>query len=220
MPVLAAALTLLQLAGAPAPAVADSGRAADTAAVAASALGPRLVTRFDAERAWTLAVMPSDTPPPTRRPRAIVHSDAYYTRLAIHRYASYAILPLFAGEYYVGQRVLNDEPQRSSLRGMHTVLGLGIFAAFAANTVTGVWNLWEARHDPGAARRDTHVILMLLADAGFAATAATIPHRHREFVNGFPFYTFDTSRARTHKDIAIGSIALGTIGTGLMWLWK
>ncbi len=218
MPVLAVALTLLQLAGSPVPARADSGTTPDTAA--RTAAGPRLVTRFDTERAWTLATMPSDTPPPTRRPRAITHSDAYYTRLTIHRWASYAILPLFAGEYYVGQRVLNDEPQRSNLRGMHTVLGLGIFGAFAANTVTGVWNLWEARHDPGAARRDTHVILMLLADAGFAATAATIPHRRIELVNGFPIRTFDTSRARTHKDIAIGSIALGTIGSAMMWLWK
>ncbi len=220
MPLIAVALALLQLTGTPAPVHADSGSTLDTAAVAATVPGPRLSPRFDAARAWTLEAMPSDTPPPTRRPRAITHSDAYYTRLTIHRYASYAILPLFAGEWYVGQKVLNEEPQRSSLRAVHMALGVGVFGAFAANTVTGVWNLWEARHDPGAARRDTHVILMLLADAGFAATAATIPRRHREYVNGFPFYTFDAARGRTHKDIAIGSIAVGTIGTAIMWLWK
>lgn len=216
MPLLAVALALLQLsAPAPAPVPPDSGRTLDTAAVATAA-GPRLVPRFDAERAWAAVVMPSDTPPPTRRPRAITHSDAYYTRLTIHRLASYAILPLFAGEWYVGQKVLNEEPQRSSLRGLHTALGLGIFGAFAANTVTGVWNLVEARHDPDAARRDTHVILMLLADAGFVATAATIPHRHREL--GVP--TIDQTQMNRHRDIAIGSIAVGTIGTALMWLWK
>jgi len=215
---LAAALAVLQLATAAAPQPADTGVSAATAA-AAPAAGPRLVTRFEAEPAttWVPAPMVVDTPPPTRRPRAIFHSDAYYTRLTIHRIASYAILPLFAGEWYVGQKTMNEEPQRTSARALHGVLGAGIFAAFAVNTVTGVWNLVEARHDPGAARRDTHVILMLLADAGFAATAATVPHGHRELgLHQGP----TLSAMNRHRDIAIGSIAVGTIGTGIMWLWK
>ncbi len=187
------------------------------AAPAPAAVGPRVaLPRFDGQAAWTLEAAAVDTPQPRPRPRAIIHSDAYYTRLAIHRYASYAILPLFAGEWYVGQKVYNEEPQRSNLKGVHAVLGAGIFAAFAANTVTGVWNLLEARHDPGAARRTTHVVIMLLADAGFAATAATIPHRHREL--GVP--TIDQNRMNLHRDIAIGSIALGTVGSAIMWFWK
>ncbi len=218
MPVLVTALALLRLAAAPTPAPTDTGNAATTAsAPAAAAPGPRLLTRFDPDAAWAAATMAVDTPPPTRRPRAIVHSDAYYTRLTIHRIGSYAILPLFAGEWIVGQKVVNQEPQRTSSRAIHGVLGAGIFGIFALNTVTGVWNLVEARHDPGAARRDTHVILMLLADAGFAATAATIPHGSH--LGGFRTGPTQSAMNR-HRDIAIGAIAAGTIGTALMWLWK
>jgi hypothetical protein len=44
-----------------------------------------------------------------------------------------------------------------------------VLALFATNTVTGVWNLWEARDDPnGRPLRTTHAILMLASDAGFA----------------------------------------------------
>ncbi len=103
------------------------------------------------------------------------------------------------------------------MRALHGVLGAGIFGAFGLNTVTGVWNLWDARHDPGAARRTTHVLLMLAADAGFAATWATVPHGTR--IGGFRSGPTQSAMNR-HRDIAIGSIALGTIGTGIMWLWK
>jgi hypothetical protein len=43
------------------------------------------------------------------RPRAIEYSDAYYTRLRIHQIASYAELPMFAAEWVLGQRLLNEE---------------------------------------------------------------------------------------------------------------
>jgi len=199
---------------APTPAAASAG---PTTASEAVLPGPRLLQRFDMAGAWSAEAMPADTPRPRPRARAIIHSDAYYTRLTIHRLASYAILPLFAGEWIVGQKVYNQEPQRSSARGLHSLLGIGIFAAFGANTITGVWNLLEARHDPGAARRTTHVLLMLAADAGFAATAATIPHGSR--LGGFRTGPTQSAMNR-HRDIAIASIALGTVGTGMMWLWK
>ncbi len=217
MPVLFAALALVGLATAPTPADTGSVTAPSSASAPAAAPGPRLLTRFDASAAWAATTMAVDTPPPTRRPRAITHSDAYYTRLTIHRIGSYAILPLFAGEWLVGQKVYNQEPQRTSMRVAHGVLGAGIFGIFGLNTVTGVWNLVEARHDPGAARRDTHVILMLLADAGFAATWATVPHGER--LGGFRTGPTQSAMNR-HRNIAIGSIAAGTLGTALMWFWK
>ena len=43
-------------------------------------------------------VAPIDTPT-VRRRHAIQYSDQYYTRLTIHRYGSYAMLPLFVAEY-------------------------------------------------------------------------------------------------------------------------
>jgi hypothetical protein len=46
-------------------------------------------------------------------------------------------------------------------------------ALFALNSVTGVWNLWDARHDPAGRRwRTAHAVLMLVADAGFAYTGS------------------------------------------------
>ena len=60
----------------------------------------------------SLSVIPSaqvTTADTGARPKAIEYSDAYYTRLTIHRYASYAELPLFAAEYALGQRILNGQ---------------------------------------------------------------------------------------------------------------
>lgn len=173
---------------------------------------PCLVTRF----APPLA---ADTP--VRRPRAVEHSDAYYTRLTIHRIGSYVILPLFAAEYVVGQKLLNQEPTPGGLKGLHTGLALGVVGVFGLNTITGAWNLWDARHDEeGRTRRTLHALTMLAADGGFAATALIRPHRQRVFTPGGVIRTFDTARARTHKDIAMGSISLATVSTVMMWLWK
>jgi hypothetical protein len=59
---------------------------------------------------------------------------------------------------------------------LHSAIGVGIGGLFAVNTVTGVWNLWEARHDPnGRRRRLIHGISMLGADAGFVATGLLAP---------------------------------------------
>jgi hypothetical protein len=187
------------------------GPAADPAGGAP--VGPYVLSRF-------ARPLPADTP--VRRPRPIEYSDAYYTRLTIHRVASYAILPLFAGEYVVGQRLLKQEPQPGGLKAAHGVLAAGIYGLFTVNTVTGVWNLWAARKDPhGRPRKMLHGILMLAADAGFAATAATTPHEHEAFEGGFgSARSFDTSRANTHRAVAIGSIGAATVGTLMMWLWK
>ena len=119
---------------------------------------------------------PADTG--ERRPRAVEYSDAYYTRLTIHRYGSYAMLPLFAVEYALGQRILNGQQTgdfaSSGTVSAHKVVAGTIGVLFAVNTVTGVWNLIEARKDPAVARtrRNLHALGMLLADAGFLYTAS------------------------------------------------
>jgi hypothetical protein len=161
-----------------------------------------------------LRPVPPATQPDTTRRRAIVYSDGYYTRLAIHRIASYTELPLFAAEYFVGTRVLNDEQAnpgvRSSLRGTHSMLATGLEALFAVNTVTGVWNLIDARHDPsGRTRRWLHSLTMLAADAGFMATAGSAGSARR-----------GGGSASTHRAWAIGSMGLATVSTLMMWLWK
>ncbi len=146
------------------------------------------------------------------RPRAIEYSDAYYTRLRIHQIASYTELPLFAAEWVVGQKLLNDErtgfpPQ--GLKTAHNVIALGLGALFTVNTITGAWNLWDSRQDPsGRTLRIVHSLAMLGADAGFAWAGA---------VGGAAKQT-DVA-ANHHRTIAISSMALATAGTAIMWLF-
>lgn len=144
------------------------------------------------------------------RPKAIEYSDAYELRAKIHKYASFATLPLVATEFALGTSIYNDPNARGSARrAAHIAVGTGITGLFALNTVTGVWNLWESRHDAShRALRWTHGILMLGADAGFAASFATAPGRSR---NGI------TSDPQTHRAVALTSLGVAG-GSYLMML--
>ena len=109
--------------------------------------------------AWSVAAAPARAqdspgddpqPPSTPRPVAVEYSDGYYTRAKIHKYASFATLPLFATEVALGQTIYNDPnaQQQRLAKGAHIAVGTAITGLFAVNTVTGVWNMWESRHDP------------------------------------------------------------------------
>jgi hypothetical protein len=174
--------------------------------------GPRLSALAVSFPADTTVRLAADTG--ERRPRAVEHSDAYYTRLAIHRYASYAALPLFATEYVLGQKLIDrqrdGERASSGTRSAHSAVAVGLGALFAVNTVTGVWNMIEARHDPsGRTRRNIHVVSMLLADAGFVYTAS-LAGGAKESQDG----------ANRHRNAALASLGVATASTLLMWLWK
>ena len=142
--------------------------------------------------------------PPSPRPVAVEYSDAYYTRAKIHKYASFATLPLVATELALGQSIYNDPNARTSAsRNAHIAVGSAITGLFAVNTVTGVWNMWESRHDPSHHNlKLVHGILMLGADAGFVATFASGP-------GGRDSIALDTQK-QTHRSIAITSIGLAT----------
>jgi hypothetical protein len=146
------------------------------------------------------------------RPRAIEYSDAYYTRLRIHQVASYAELPMFAAEYVLGQRLLNEERTGVPSQGLktaHTTVALGLGALFTINTITGGWNLWESRKDPSSRTlRLIHSVAMLGADAGFAWAGASGGGAKNSQVD-----------ANHHRTIAISSMALATAGTAMMWLF-
>jgi len=116
----------------------------------------------------------SVTDPEPDQPQLIEYSDAYLTRLKIHKYASYATLPLFAAAYVTGNELIKNGGNAASwARSSHGVIAGGLAALFAVNTVTGLWNLYESRNDPeGKTRRVLHSVLLLAADAGFLATAA------------------------------------------------
>jgi hypothetical protein len=147
----------------------------------------------------------------THRPRAIEYSDAYFTRLRIHRIGSFAMLPLFAGQWMLGRRLEGRGPIASWVRPAHRATAEAISVVFAVNTVTGAWNLWDSRKDPaGRTRRTMHTALMLASDAGFAITGLVAEDDRED----------GRSRLSMHRDVAIGSMALSVIGAGMMWLWK
>jgi hypothetical protein len=146
----------------------------------------------------------------TARPRAVQFSDAYYTRLSIHRIGSYAILPVFAGEYLLGNKLLDDPNAAGGIKAAHSVGAFTIATIFAVNTVTGWWNFLEARHEPeGRSRRLVHLLLMTASEVGFVYTASLAGDAGHDHDGG----------AR-HRNAALASISLATVGTVIMWLWK
>ena len=162
------------------------------------AVAPVLPVRFDVRQSPAPVVQPTE------------YSQAYRTRLKIHKIASFATLPLFATELVLGQSLYNDGG--GAKKDAHVAVGVGIGALFAVNTVTGVWNLWESRKDAdGRTRRLVHSLLMLAADAGFVATAALAPDSEHGNVSD--------DRA-AHRAAAITSIGLGTAGYLVMLLTK
>lgn len=131
------------------------------------------------------------------------YSEAYYRRLAIHRGASYAILPLFAFQFAAGLQLYEHGQEAPAwARNGHPIGAIGIAALFATNGVTGVMNLWEGRKDPDRpARTVVHGIMMLAAGAGFTATGFLADDAKRT-VDG----------RRTHRTVAISSMAIATVG--------
>jgi hypothetical protein len=154
-----------------------------------------------------------DPDPQSARPVAIEYSDAHETRAKIHKYASWATLPLLGTELVLGQKLYNDPNSlTSNLRGVHGAVGAGLIGFFGVQSVTGLWNLVESNQAPGHTKRLVHGIIMLAAEGGMVAAAATAPgHSRNDLVN------FDAS-ASTHRNIAYVSIGAGTAGYLLMLL--
>jgi hypothetical protein len=138
------------------------------------------------------------------------YSDAYATRLTIHRIASYATLPLFAAQVVTGEALLRDRaspPQWA--KSAHKPIAYGLAGLFVVNTVTGGLNALETRHDPNAdSRAMIHTLLMLVADAGFVFTGLTVESAGTVGPLG---------RIRTkHRKAALISMGFATIGYAIM----
>ena len=145
------------------------------------------------------------TAPP---PQAFEYSDGYRLRAKIHKASSLATLPLFVTEGIIGQSLYSNPT--GGKKDAHLAVATGIGALFAVNTVTGVWNLVEARKDPNhRKRRLVHGLLMLGADVGFVTTAALGPESEHGSSEG--------SRA-AHRAAAFTSIGLATTGYLVMLL--
>ena len=147
---------------------------------------------------------------PAPRPMAFEYSDGYRTRLKIHKYASFATLPLFVAQFAVGQKLYNGN-YSDSTRSVHGALAATTAALFAVNTVTGVWNAAEGRKDPNhRTKRLVHGILMAVADAGFVATGVMAPESEGGESEGG-----GTSRS-THRTVALTSMGIATVGYLMM----
>ena len=155
----------------------------------------------------------------TGRKQAVEHSDFYYKRLAIHRYASYATVPLFVTEYFLGEHLFNHPGEGGATKSAHGAVAGGIAVLFGVNTITGVWNLWDSRHETdGRTRRYLHSILMLAADAGFAWAGATAPGDEGPGAEDVAAEL--DSRRRKHRTIALSSMGISLASYGMMLIWK
>ncbi len=194
---------------------ADTGRLVEPAP-------PRqpLVVRQEGYYDWN--VVPADTP--TAPPPLVDYPASYNTRVTIHKVASYAIVPLFAAQYYTGVQLFNKGASAPSwVRQAHGPLAVGVAGLFAVNTVTGVWNLLDARKDPeGRGWRTAHGVLMLLADAGFVATGLTAPSSESEAVRrgvidpGAVGGEGVEGNRTLHRQLAIGSMGLALVSYLMM----
>jgi len=155
------------------------------------------------------AEMSAKDPQTQAPPPPFVYSDAYHTRLKIHKIASFTYLPLVAAQGVLG-KMLYDSPT-DTRKTLHKANAWAIGGLFAVNTVTGTWNLIEGRKDPnGRTRRVIHSVLMLASDAGFLATSLKSPRDH-----GPKSVTYFDDRT-SHRNLAIASISTATVGYLIM----
>ncbi|BCS31004.1 hypothetical protein TBR22_A02030 [Luteitalea sp. TBR-22] len=173
--------------------------AAAVPAGAGDASAPTSVTPLLSDPA---ALLPVDAQPVATTPApklAFEYSEGYQKRAKIHKLASWATLPLFGAEAIIGSSLYSSPTEGK--KDAHLVIGGAIGALFAVNTVTGVWNLLEARKDPTFGKRKwAHALLMMGADVGFVATAATGPGEGGDY----------DSQKSTHRAVVISAIAMST----------
>jgi len=158
-----------------------------------------------ADPAQSSTSQPQPVPAPQLPAPPSPYSHAYEVRKDIHKYASYATLPLFAAEYALGQSLPSEPGRSGSMRGLHAAVGTGLVGLFFLNTATGGWNLWQSRHETNhRTNRFIHGALMIASNAGFVATAASAPSHHNPS-------TFEHNRT-VHRNFAIASISVGAAG--------
>ncbi len=153
-----------------------------------------------------------DTARTRRRTKAVEYSGFYHARLTLHRWLSFTMIPLFVGSYITGDQVLKystDAPKWAI--NWHRPLATATAVVFTANTITGLWNLWDARKDPaGRAKRYIHSLLFMAADAGFAYSGITLARDAR---------TSQQKRIQ-HRNIALASMGVSITSWGMMLFFK
>jgi hypothetical protein len=77
------------------------------------------------------AIKAQDQNPLPLHTAAVEHSAAYQTRAKVHKYASFATLPLFAAEVALGQALYNTPANAGGKRAAHAFVGAGSWACLA-----------------------------------------------------------------------------------------
>ncbi|MBI2408354.1 MAG: hypothetical protein HYV19_08665 [Gemmatimonadetes bacterium] len=141
------------------------------------------------------------------RRKAVRLSEAYNTRLKIHRYSSYAMLPLFAFQYAAGDQLFKKSASAPQWARDYHGAGAGVIAGlFTVNTVTGGLNWWETRKQPGGrAWRTTHAALMMLAEAGFTVTGVLADEAEESL-----------DKRKLHRTVALSSMSVATVSYLMM----
>jgi len=163
---------------------------------------------------WGSAMVPD-----TVRQRAVMLSDGYYTRLDIHRYASYATLPLFVIEYLAGQQLLTKGSAAPLwAEKVHKPAAYAVAGVFTVNTVTGLLNLAEAsKVREGKQKRWLHSVLMLAADAGMIYGVSVAPSTAKidaRIAGG------KVGGWTPHKIATVASMTVATVGYVMMLVGK
>ena len=121
-----------------------AGQAAPCAPGCQVAIPPGLTI---ADSVPTAPADPADTT--RRRTRSVEVDDWYYRRLTLHRWVSYATIPVFAAQWAAGSVIFPDP--RNAPRWAKDTHDAGadlLLGMFTVNTVTGVWNWWDSRTQP------------------------------------------------------------------------
>jgi hypothetical protein len=138
-------------------------------------------------------------------------SDAYALRLRLHRYASYTMIPLFAVQSVAGNQLYvadqSGSPRPGWARTTHKAGAAGLGVLFTVNTVTGLWNLWDSRHqETGRTRRLLHAGLLLASDAGFTYAGIKLSDDAKRSQAG----------REDHRRVAYISMGAALAGYGIM----
>ncbi len=156
--------------------------------------------------------MPADTVHRRPRPRAIEYDDGYYTRLEIHRDLSYAIYPLYVGQYIFGRELWNmGNSAPTWAKTGHRAFATALVGVFGANTVTGLWNLWDSRDDPDhRALRTVHALTMLAADGAFTYAGSTLATQAQNSL----------AKRRLHRTITISAMGITALSSLIMTFYN
>jgi hypothetical protein len=152
----------------------------------------------------------SDTPRVRRK--VVELSDWYFRRLTIHRYVSYATLPVFALQYAAGDQLYKKGAGAPTwAKTMHRAGATTLAGMFTVNTVTGAWNWWDSRSaSQGRTLRTVHALSILVADGMFTYAGAKLSNEAETSVD----------KRALHRKIALSAMGLTIVSAGAMKLWN